>query len=112
MWIKTPEQRQVFFAIALGSAAQVGLIKTHLPVISNRLTPVTSHLEGVGNYLAACAAFTLVHCTPPPFIGIILPCIYPSVKLLMNIRSELLSFMLGESASQAVPTRFLRFVGL
>jgi hypothetical protein len=49
------------FAIALGSAAQVGIIKTHLPVISNRLTPVTSHLEGVGNYLAACAAKTLVH---------------------------------------------------
>ena len=23
--------------------------------------PVTSHLEGVGNYLAACAAKTLVH---------------------------------------------------
>jgi hypothetical protein len=83
----------LIFAIALGSAAQVGNIKTYLPVISNRLTPVTSHLEGAGNYLAACAAITLVHYTPPPFVGIILPCIYPSVKLLMNIRSGLLSFV-------------------
>jgi hypothetical protein len=72
-------------------------------VISNRLTPVTSHLEGVGNYLAACAAVTLVHYTPPPFVGIILPCIYPSVKLLMNIRSGLLSFVWHELALQAVP---------
>jgi len=81
------------FAIALGSAAQVGIIKTHLPVISNRLKPATSHLEGAGNYLAACAAITLVHYTPPPFVGIILPCICPYVKLLMKIRSQWLSFL-------------------
>ncbi|HEU0002288.1 MAG TPA: hypothetical protein VFQ36_15400, partial [Ktedonobacteraceae bacterium] len=61
-----------------------------------------SHLEGVGNYLAACAAITLVHYTPPPFVGIILPCICPYVKLLMKIRSAWLSFLGREAASQAI----------
>jgi hypothetical protein len=88
------------FAIALGSAAQVGIIKTHLPVISNWLTPVTSHLEGDGNFIAACAANTLVHYTPPPFVGIILPCIYASVKVLMKIRSAWSSFSRRETACQ------------
>ena len=45
------------------------------------LAPVTSHLEGVGNYLAACAAITLVHYTPPPFIAFIVPCNSEAVKL-------------------------------
>jgi hypothetical protein len=50
------------------------------------LTPVTSHLEGVGNDLAACAAITLVHCTPPPFIAFIVPCNLETVKLFLKIR--------------------------
>ena len=60
----------------------------HLPAMINRLAPVTSHLEGVGNYHAACAATTLVHYTPPPFVAIIIPCICPVVKLLMKIRLD------------------------
>jgi hypothetical protein len=44
------------------------------------LAPVTSHLEGVGNYHAACAAITLVHYTPPPFIALIVPCNFDAVK--------------------------------
>jgi hypothetical protein len=43
----------------------------------------------------------LIHYTPPPFVGIILPCIYPSVKLLMKIHSEWLSFVSPQTASQA-----------
>ena len=47
--------------------------------------PVTSHLEGVGNDLAACAAITLVHYTPPPFIAFIVPCNLETVKLFLKI---------------------------
>jgi hypothetical protein len=72
----------------------------HLPVIFNRLAPVTSHLEGVGNYHAACAAITLVHYTPPPFVAIILPCICPVVKLLMKIRLTSMSMDAFTSASE------------
>jgi hypothetical protein len=49
------------------------------------LTPDTSHLEGVGNYLAACAAITLVHYTPPPFIALIVPCNLKAVKIFLSI---------------------------
>ena len=88
-------------AIALVNAAQVGDYKMHLPVILNRLAPVTSHLEGVGNYHAACAATTLVHYTPPPFIAIIIPCICPIVKLLMKIRLDSLVAAALKTASDA-----------
>jgi len=47
--------------------------------------PDTSHLEGVGNYLAACAAITLVHYTPPPFIALIVPCNFDPVKIFFPI---------------------------
>jgi hypothetical protein len=36
--------------------------------------------------------------TPPPFVGIIVPCIYAPVKLLMKIRSEWLSFVWSKAA--------------
>ncbi len=48
------------------------------------LAPVTSELEGVGNYHAACAAITLVHYTPPPFIALIVPCNSNAVKLFFS----------------------------
>ena len=70
-------------------------------MIFNRLAPVTSHLEGVGNYHAACAATTLVHYTPPPFVAIIIPCICPVVKLLMKIRLDSAVATTLEAASEA-----------
>jgi hypothetical protein len=45
----------------------------------------------------------LIHYTPPPFVAIILPCIYPSVKLLMKTRSEWSSFAPSEARSEAMP---------
>jgi len=40
---------------------------------------------GVGNYLAACAAITLVHYTPPPFIALIVHCNLNAVKIFSSI---------------------------
>ncbi len=37
------------------------------------LTPDTSLLEGVRVHITACAATTLIHYTPPPFIERIVP---------------------------------------
>jgi hypothetical protein len=68
------------FAITLGDAAQVGIINFTYQRACARLAPVTSHLEGVGNYHAACAAITLVHYTPPPFIAHIVHCKPDAVK--------------------------------
>src|SRR5438876_3743063 len=68
-------------AITLGNAAQVGIINSPTKRVCADLAPVTSHLEGVGNYHAACAAITLVHYTPPPFIALIVPCNSEPVKL-------------------------------
>ena len=70
-------------------------------MIFNRLAPVTSHLEGVGNYHAACAATTLVHYTPPPFVAIIIPCICPVVKPLMKIRLDSAVTSTLKAASEA-----------
>ena len=50
--------------------------------------PTTSHLEGVGNYLAARAATTFIHYTPPPFIALIVHRISSAVKLFLKIRLQ------------------------
>ncbi len=50
--------------------------------------PTTSHLEGVGNYLAARAATTFIHYTPPPFIALIVHRISCAVKLFLKIRLQ------------------------
>ena len=61
---------------------------SHLPPTSEleaALEPATSHLEGVGNYLAARAATTFIHYTPPPFIALIVPCNLGDVKTFVKI---------------------------
>lgn len=50
--------------------------------------PTTSHLEGVENYWAACAATTFIHYTPPPFIAHIVHRISCAVKLFLKIRLQ------------------------
>ncbi len=83
------------FAIALGTRCTGSFLSffqsqmRKIPPTSElepALAPVTSHLEGVGNDLAACAAITLVHYTPPPFIAFIVPCNLETVKLFLKIR--------------------------
>ena len=75
-----------------GRAAQVVFYQSQMRKIpptselEPALAPVTSHLEGVGYDLAACAAMTLVHYTPPPFIAFIVPCNLETVKLFLKIR--------------------------
>ena len=62
MCIKIPEQRQVLISPSLwGDAAQVGIRISPTSELEPTLAPVTSHLEGAGNYLAACAATMFVH---------------------------------------------------
>ena len=59
---KNPRATASFdFAIALGDAAQVGIRISPTSELEPALVLVTSHLEGVGNYLAACAATMFVH---------------------------------------------------
>ena len=52
---------------------------------TSALPPTTSHLEGVGNYYAACAATRFIHYTPPPFIALIVPCNLGDVKTFVKI---------------------------
>ncbi len=75
-------------AITLGNAAQVGITNSPTSELEPALAPLTSHLEGVGNYHAACAAITLVHYTPPPFIALIVPCNFNAVKLFPQIHGQ------------------------
>ncbi len=77
---KKPRVRAEFFRLHSGSAAQAGcslhptsmfiptFIKYNYLILRDGwLTPIPSLLEGVGIYTAACAAYTLIHYTPPPF---------------------------------------------
>jgi len=62
MCIKIPERQQVLDSPSLwGDAAQVGIRISPTSELEPALALVTSHLEGVGNYLAACAATMFIH---------------------------------------------------
>ncbi len=82
-WIKTPEQQHVLHRHYSGERCTGRDYKFTYQLACADLTPDTSHLEGVGNYLAACAAITLVHYTPPPFIALIVPCNFNPVKIFL-----------------------------
>src|SRR5215467_13856036 len=84
LWIKTPEQQQFYQRHYSGERCTGRDYKFTYQQARADLTPVTSHLEGVGNYLAACAAITLVHYTPPPFIALIVHCNSKAVKIFLQ----------------------------
>jgi hypothetical protein len=101
MWIKTPEQQQFCKRHYSGERCTGRDYKFTYQQASADLTPVTSHLEGVGYYLAACAAITLVHYTPPPFIAIIVHCNSNAVKIFLQFIVELEKSLYLLLASQA-----------
>ncbi len=68
-----------------GSATQAGNTSP-TSELKSALTPTTSHLEGVGTY--ACAATSLIHCTPPPFNDPIVHWTSDVVKPFLKIRLQ------------------------
>jgi hypothetical protein len=79
-------------AITLGGRCTGRKHYYYLPVSCEAaLPPATSHLEGVGNHYAACAATTFVHYTPPPFVALIVHCISDAVKPFLKIHLKQVS---------------------
>src|SRR5215472_3845052 len=94
------------FAITLGRCCTGRNYKFTYQRACSGLAPDTSHLEGVGNYLAACAAITLVHYTPPPFIALIVPCNSNSVKIFLQFICQFATELHSTLASQGISYTF------
>ena len=86
-WYKKPRVRASLIAPSLwGTLHKQGY--SHIPPTSepaSTLASITSLLEGVGNYCAACAATRFVHYTPPPFVALIVHCFFSAVKSFLKI---------------------------